>query len=133
MRLLAWMFMTMIVLYFSIGACRVLSMTFDTFSRSITIKNDKLARLLIAYENTWHIATSAEKRNKMSLVGLVSYILFSPQIPFLVYDLWIFFTTGVVEWCSAEETYIIVMTFYYIIAVLLKIHEANKFEKGDIW
>lgn len=75
MRFLAMLFIQALTLIYLIGACRILSMTFKTFSRSITIKNHKLAALLIAYRNTWNIATSAEKRNKMSLLGVFSYIV----------------------------------------------------------
>lgn len=110
-------------------------MTFKTFSRSVTIKNRKLAAMLIAYKNTWGIATSADKRNKMSLSGLFSYMIFLPEIAFLAYDWRICITTDVVPlWpCPAEGTYLAVAGWYYIIAVSLKINEANKFKKGEIW
>lgn len=133
MDILVMLFMTALILYFMIGACRILSMTFKTFSRSITIKNRKLAAMLIAYKNTWGIATSADKRNKMSLLGLFSYVIFLPQIVFLAYD-WLFLiTTGVMTQCEAEKTYLAVIGWYYAIAVCLKINEANKFKKGEIW
>ena len=129
------LFMQILILRFSIGACRVLSMTFKTFSRSITIKNNKLSSMLIAYKNTWGIATSAEKRNKMSLLGAFSYILFFPQIVFIVYDWWVYFTTGVPAlWATeAEETYLVAAGLFYAIAVSIKIAEADRFQKGKIW
>lgn len=125
--------MQILILIFSIGACRVLSMTFKTFSRTITIKNNRLAAMLIAYRNTWGISTSAEKRNKMSLLGAFSYMVFVPQIFFLVYDWWVYFTTGVAEQCSSEKTYLAIVGLYYAIAVSIKIKEADNFQKGKIW
>ena len=133
MDVLAMLFMTALILYFMTGACRILSMTFKTFSRSVTIKNRKLAEMLIAYKNTWGIATSTDKRNKMSLLGLLSYMIFLPEIVFLAYDWWFLITTGVMTQCEAEKTYLAVAPLYYIIAMLLKINEANKFNKGEIW
>lgn len=132
MRFFAMLCLQIITMYFFIGACRILSMTFKTFSRSITIKNKKLATLLIAYKNTWGITTSPQKRNKMSLLGAFSYIVFLPQIVFLGYDLWIYFTTGVAKFCYAEETYLAGAGLYYIIAVSVKITEADKYNKGKI-
>ena len=64
---------------------RIISMTFNSFSKSITIKNDKWAELLIAEKNTWGIATNSKKRNKMSLWGLIGYVVFLPQIVFMPY------------------------------------------------
>lgn len=128
--MLGW---TALMLYFGIGACRILSMTFRTFGRSVTIKNRKLAVMLIACRNTWGIATSAEKRNKMSVSGLFSWVIFLPETYFLAYDWWLFMTTGAAELCPAEETYLAAAGAYYIIAVLLKISEANRFNKGEIW
>ncbi len=133
MDVLAMLFLTALILYFMIGACRILSMTFKTFSRSITIKNRKLAAMLIAYKNTWGIATSANKRNKMSLLGLFSYVILLPQIVFFAYDWWFLITTGVATLCEAGKTYLVVVGWYYMIAVCLKINEANKFNKGEIW
>lgn len=132
MQFLAMLFIKLLILYLSMGACRVLSMTFKTFSRSITIKNSKLAAIFIAYKNTWGITTSAKKRNKMSLLGAFSYIVFFPQIFFLAYNCWGYFTTGLTELSSAEETYLLIAGFYYIIAVSIKITEANNFSKGKI-
>lgn len=133
MDILVMLFMTALILYFMIGACRILSMTFKTFSRSITIKNRKLAAMLIAYKNTWGIATSADKRNKMSLLGLFSYVILLPQIVFFAYDWWFLITTGVMTQCEAGKTYLVVAGWYYMITVCLKINEANKFNKGEIW
>ena len=133
MRFLAMLFLQAIILFYSIDACRILSMTFKTFCRSITIKNYRLAAMLIAYKNTWRISTSPEKRNKMSLLGAFSYIVFIPQIFFVVYDWWVYFTTGTAELCSSEETYLAIVGLYYIIAVCIKIKEADNFQKGKIW
>ncbi|MCI8509418.1 MAG: hypothetical protein HFJ06_12785 [Lachnospiraceae bacterium] len=133
MRFLVMLFMEILILIYSIGACRVLSMTFKTFGRSITIKSNKWAAMLIAYKNTWGIATSAQNRNKISLIGIFSYMVFFPQIFFLVHDWWVYFTTGVIEPSSAEKTYLSVVGLYYIIAVSIKIKEADNFEKGKIW
>ena len=113
--------------------CRINAMTFKTFSRSITIKNEKLAEVLIAYKNTWGIATSADKRNRMSLMGIISYIVFLPEMLFNMYDWWICLTRGRAEYCFAEKTYITVITLFYLIALSIKIVEADKFDKGKIW
>lgn len=133
MRFVAMLCVQSLVLILLVGACRILSMTFQTFSRTITIKNHKLAKILIARKNTWGIATSRDKRNRMSLVGAFSWLLFFPQIFFLIYDLWVYFTTGVVAVCPAEQIYLIVAGLYYIIAISIKIKEADNFEKGKIW
>ena len=74
-----------------------------------------------------------KKRKKMSLLGAFSYIVFLPQIFFLAYNCWIYFTTGVTEPCSAEKTYLSIAGLYYIIAVSIKIKEADNFRKGNIW
>lgn len=132
--ILVKLFMTALILTGFIGSCRILSMTFKTFSRSITIKNRKLAAMLIAYKNTWAISTSPEKRNKMSLLGAFSYIVFLPEIAFLAYDWWVFIKTGVVLFCcSAEETYLALAPWFYAIGLSLKITEADRFRKGKIW
>lgn len=133
MKLFVMLFMTLLILYLLIGSCRVLSMTFKTFCRSITIKNDRLAAMLIAYKNTWGIKTDAAKRNKMSIPGVISYIIFLPEIFLLAYDWWVFITTGVATQCPEEKTYFAFTGWYYIIALIVKINEANKFDKGDIW
>ncbi len=133
MRFVAMLCVQSLVLILLVGACRILSMTFQTFSRTITIKSHKLAKILIARQNTWGIATSRDKRNRMSLVGAFSWLVFFPQIFFLIYDLWVYFTTGVVAVCPAEQTYLIVAGLYYIIAISIKIKEADNFEKGKIW
>lgn len=133
MKIFAMIFMTIILLWLLIGSCRILSMTFKTFSRSVTIKNEKLAEMLIAHKNTWGIATSAEKRNKMSWLGIFSYLIFLPEVFFIGYDWWIYITTGMVGVYSAEETYLSIAGIYYIIAISRKITEANKFDKGEIW
>lgn len=133
MRFVAMLCVQSLVLILLVGACRILSMTFQTFSRTITIKSHKLAKILIARKNTWGIATSRDKRNRMSLVGAFSWLVFFPQIFFLIYDLWVYFTTDVVAVCPAEQTYLIVVGLYYIIAISIKIKEADNFEKGKIW
>lgn len=133
MKIFAMIFMTILILWLLIGSCRILSMTFKTFGRSVTIKNERLAEMLIAHKNTWGIATSAEKRNKMSWLGIFSYIIFLPEIFFVGYDWWIYITTGVVGLCSAEEDYLAIAAIYYTIAILRNITEANKFDKGKIW
>lgn len=131
MDLFSMLVLTTLKLYLGIGACRIISMTFKTFSRSVTIKNRKLAGMLIAYKNTWGIATSAEKRNRMSLPGVFSYVIFLPQIAFLGYDWWCFMITGAATQCPAEETYLAVAVWYYMIAMCRKIKEADRFRKGD--
>ena len=112
---------------------RIISMTFNTFSRSITIKNDKWAKLLIAEKNTWGIATELRKRNKMSLWGVIGYVAFLPQIFFIPYNWWIYFETGSGKWCDAEQSYLAVAMLYYLIALSIKLKEAIKFSKGKIW
>lgn len=112
---------------------RIISMTFNSFSKSITIKNDKLAELLIAEKNTWGIATNPKKRNKMSLWGLIGYVVFLPQIVFLPYNWWIYIKTGIGEWCEAEKLYLAAATLYYLIALSIKLKEAIKFNKGEVW
>ncbi len=132
MDLFSMLVMTALKLYFGIGACRTISMTFKTFGRSLKIKNRKLAEMLIAYRNTWGIATSVEKRNRMSLPGLVSYVIFLPQIAFLVYDWQLFVSSGAVGRCPSEETYLLVAAGYYIVMVSRNIKEADRFRKGEI-
>ena len=113
--------------------CRINAMTFRTFGRSITIKNRKIARALIAEKNTWGIGTSIDKRNRMSVWGLFSYILLLPEIVFVIYDWWIFLSTGIVGQAEGEKTYIIVTVWFYFVAISINIVEADKFHKGKIW
>lgn len=112
---------------------RINAMTFKSFCRTITIKNEKMARILIAYKNTWGIATSIDKRNKMSIKGIISYILFFIEICFVLYDWWIFINTGVAENCSIEKNYIIMSIFFYLIALSTNIVEGDKFKKGKLY
>lgn len=132
MDLFSMLVMTALKLYFGIGACRIISMTFKTFGRSIKIRNRKLAEILIAYRNTWGIATSVEKRNRMSLPGLVSWVIFLPQIVFLVYDWWFFVTVRAIGRCPSEETYLLMAAAYYLAMVCRNIKEADRFRKGEI-
>lgn len=108
-------------------------MTFNTFGRSITIKNDKWAELLIAEKNTWGIATNPRKRNKMSLWGVIGYVMFLPQIFFIPYNWWVYIETGSGKWCEAEQLYLWVAILYYLVALITKLKEAIKFSKGEIW
>lgn len=133
MPLLVIVLMTVLKLYCLIGASRVISMTFKTFRRSITIKNREMARVLIAYKNTWGIATSTNKRNKMRLLGVFAYMIVLPEIIFLICDWYIFVKTGAVGWCPGEEPYLALVTPYYVVGLLLNINEANKFSKDEIW
>lgn len=112
---------------------RIISMTFNSFSKSITIKNDKWAELLIAEKNTWGIATNPKKRNKMSLWGLVGYVIFLPQIVFMPYNWWFYIKTGSGQWCEAEKLYLAVTMLYYFVALFIKMKEAIKFSKGEVW
>ena len=79
---------------------RIISTTFNTFSRSITIKNDKCVKLLIAEKNTWGIATDLRKRNKMSIWGVIGYVVFLPQIAFMPYNWWVYIETGEGKHCT---------------------------------
>lgn len=133
MPLLAMLLITALKLYCLIGSSRVLSMTFKTFGRSITIKNRRIAAVLIADKNTWGIATSAEKKNKMSLSGAFAYMIALPEIIFLMCDWYIFMKTAVVGRCPGEEPYLALATPYYIVGLLLNINAANKFSKGELW
>lgn len=112
---------------------RIISMSFNTFSIFITIKNDKWAELLIAPKNTWGIATDLRKRNKMSIWGIIGYVVFLPQIVFLPYNWWVYIGTGEGKWCDAEQLYLAVVMLYYFIALSIKLKEAIKFSKGEIW
>lgn len=112
---------------------RIISMTFNSFSKSITIKNDKWAELLIAEKNTWGIATNPKKRNKMSLWGLIGYVIFLPQIVFMPYNWWFYIKTGSGQWCEAEKLYLAVTVLYYFVALFIKMKEAIKFSKGEVW
>lgn len=112
---------------------RIISMTFNTFSRSITVKNDKWAEMLIAEKNTWGIATDPRKRNKMSIWGLIGYVVFLPQIVFMPYNWWVYIETGEGKWCDAEQLYLAAAILYYAIALSIKLKEAIKFSKGEIW
>lgn len=112
---------------------RIISMTFNSFSKSITIKNDKWAELLIAEKNTWGIATNPKKRNKMSLWGLIGYVIFLPQIVFMPYNWWFYIKTRSGQWCEAEKLYLAVTVLYYFVALFIKMKEAIKFSKGEVW
>lgn len=112
---------------------RIISMTFNSFSKSITIRNVKWAELLIAEKNTWGIATNPNKRNKMSLWGLIGYMVFLPLIVFMPYNWWVYIKTGVGQWCEAEKLYLAAAMLYYLIALFIKLKEAIKFSKGEIW
>lgn len=71
---------TMMMVY----VCRINAMAFKSFTKTYTIRNRKLVEILIAEENLWGVSTSLDKRNKMSMLGIVSYILFLPQIYFYI-------------------------------------------------
>lgn len=133
MPLLAILLMTVLKLFCLIGASRVLSMTFKTFGRSVTIKNRKMASVLIAFKNTWGIATSADKRNKMCVLGVFAWMIVLCEIIFLIYDWFTFMITGAVGWCPGEEPFIVLATQYYVVGLLININRANKFSKGEIW
>lgn len=130
---LAMIYLTVMTLICFIGSCRIHSMTFKTFSKKITNKNRKLATMLIADKTTWGTKTSAKKRNEMSLLGVFSYVILIPEIIFLVYDWYVFIKTGVVEQCSEEKTYLVIVVWYYCAGLLIKIKEAEKFKRGEIW
>lgn len=133
MNLFFMLLRTVMFTIFFICPCRIISMTFNTFSRSITIKNNRLAELLIAEKNTWGIATDPGKRNKMSLLGVISYMVFLPQIAFIPYDWWVFIETGSMQWGDAEQACMAAATIYNIIVLSIKLKEAIKFSKGEIW
>ena len=120
---------TVMVPIWYIYPSRIISMTFQSSRRSITIKNVKLAELLIAEKNTWGIETDPGKRNKMSLWGVISYILVLPQIAFLPYNWWVYIKTGSGQWCEAEQSYLRTAMMYYMIALIIKLREAIKFQK----
>ena len=107
-------------------------MTFNTFNRSITIKNGKWAELLIAEKNTWGIAADPRKRNKMSLWGVIGYMVLLPQIAFMPYNWWVYIETGSGKWCEVEHLYLAVALLYYLVALIIKLNEAIKFNKGEI-
>lgn len=115
-----------------IWSSRIISMTYKTFSRSITIRNDKLAKALIAEKNMWGIATDLQKRNKMSIWGVISYVVFVPQIAFIPYNWWVFIKTGSGQWCEAERSYWAIAILYYAVVLSIKLKEAIRFCKGDI-
>ena len=110
--------------------CRINAMTFRTYGCSITIKNRKIARALIAEKNTWGIGTSVDKRNRMSVLGLISYILLLPEIVFVIYDWWIFVSTGMAGQAEGEKVYIVVTVWFYLVAISINIVEAHKFHKA---
>ncbi|MBD5465742.1 MAG: hypothetical protein HDR22_07985 [Lachnospiraceae bacterium] len=120
---------TMMMIY----VCRINAMTFKSFTKTYTIRNRKLVEILIAEENLWGVSTSLDKRNKMSMLGIVSYILFLPQIYFYIYNIWIFITTGDPRWCELEQAYIAIMCYYYAITLSIKKVESGKYQKGEIW
>ncbi len=120
---------TMMMVY----VCRINAMTFKSFTKTYTIRNRKLVEILIAEENLWGVSTSRDKRNKMSMLGIVSYILFLPQIYFYIYNIWIFIVTGNPRWCELEQAYITIMFFYYTITLFIKKVESGRYQKGEIW
>jgi len=111
---------------------RIISMTFRTFGWSVTIKNDRLAEALIAEKNTWGVAADPAKRNQMSLWGVVSYLVFLPQIAFFLYNWYVFFETGSVKWCQAERTYFAMAMLFYVIGMIRKVREGKRFSKGEL-
>ncbi|MCM1161535.1 MAG: hypothetical protein NC412_09955 [Roseburia sp.] len=129
-----WMLLTSLLApTIMIFSCRVNSMTFKSFSRVFTIKNRRLAKILIAEESTWGVSTSRDKRNKMSILGIVSWILFLPQTYFYLYDWWVFITTGVIGYCEKEKIYLYIVNWFYLITVTVKAGESGKYQKGEIW
>lgn len=112
---------------------RTISMTYNTFSKSITIKNDKWAKLLIAEKNMWGITTEPEKRNKMSIWGLIGYMVLLPQIVFLPYNWWRYMRTGSGQCGELEQLYLWIAMLYYVVGLTVKLKEAIKFSKGEIW
>lgn len=132
MDFLLMLLITIMVPTWYIYPSRIISMTFGTFNRSITIKTDKWAALLIAERNTWGIATNPEKRNRMSFWGVIGYMVFLPQLVFLLYNWWVYIETGSGKWCEAEQAYWTIATLYYFIALFVKLKEAIKFSKGKI-
>lgn len=116
-----------------ISSCRVNSITFKSFTRTLTIKNRRLAKILIAEKSAWGVSTSQDKRNKMSILGVVSWILFLPQIYFYLFDWWVFITTGVTRYCETEKTYLYLVNWFYLITSCIKASESDKYRKGDIW
>ena len=120
---------TMMMIY----VCRINAMTFKSFTRTYTIRNRKLAEILIAEKNTWGVSTSRDKRNKMSMLGIVSYILFLPQIYIYIYNVWRFITAGDIKWCEPAQKYLGIMTIYYLITLSMKKVESGKYQKGEIW
>ena len=133
MHVILMLLVTIMVPTWYIYPSRIISMTFNTFSRSITINNDRWAEVLIAEKNTWGITTDPDKRNKMSIWGVIGYLVFLPQIIFMPYHWWRYIRTGSGQWCEPELFYLWVAMLYYAIALTVKLREANKFSKGDIW
>ena len=125
--------MTLVWPTYIIFCCRINAITFKSFVRTATIKNKRLVVMLIAEKTTWGVSTSYDKRNKMSMLGIFSYVLFLPEIYFLAYDWWVFITTGVAEICKLEKIYLGIMIWFYFITVCIKAGESGKYRKGDIW
>jgi len=123
---------TITVSIWYIWPSRIISMTFKTFGWSIRIKNEDLAEVLIAEKNTWGIASEPGKRNRMSFLGVISYIVFLPQVAFFLYNWYTFFKTGSVKWCAAERTYFAAAMLYYVIGMIIKVREGNKFSRGEL-
>lgn len=137
MNLLVGILIVLGWLYYPIMAmiyvCRINAMTFKSFTRTLTIKNRKLARILIAEKNTWGVSTNRDKRNKMSMLGVVSYILFLPQIYIYIHNVWRFIRTGNTMWDELEQNYLGIMSAYYLITLAFKKVESEKYQKGEIW
>ncbi|MBD5533731.1 MAG: hypothetical protein HDQ98_16310 [Lachnospiraceae bacterium] len=132
MDLFMMLLTTALIPIFHIYPSRIISQTFNTSAKSITIKNKKLAKMLIAKKNTWGIETDFDQKNKMSLWGIISYLIFLPQIAFIPYNWWIYMKTGSGEWCGAEQSYLWTAMLYYAIVLSIKLKEAIKFSKGEI-
>lgn len=69
----------------------------------------------------------------MSLWGLIGYVIFLPQIVFMPYNWWFYIKTGSGQWCEAEKLYLAVTMLYYFVALFIKMKEAIKFSKGEVW
>lgn len=125
--------MTLVSHPFMIAACRINAITFKSFTRTLTIKNRKIARILIAEKTTWGVSTSREKRNEMSILGIVSWIIFLPIAYFYVYEWWTLITTGVAKEFKLGDLYMAIAGGFYLITVSIKDSESGKYRKGDIW
>ncbi|BCZ45502.1 hypothetical protein psyc5s11_15690 [Clostridium gelidum] len=115
------------ILFFSIfhNICRTSSSYFykNKCQKYIIIKNEVLARILIAAGISRNKFVDRHDLNKMSIIGLISYIIIEPiNIYVLILNFMDLFKLGNVHFGSTYHTIamgaLVILTFVFIIAIV---------------